>query len=204
MTDYLTIKNESVFETVIKRSKFIARSFFIADESEAAQKLKQIRAEYPSASHYCYAYVLQNDVTKQSDDKEPNKTAGYPILEAIKQSGLFYTMVAVTRYFGGVKLGTGGLSRAYHDSALNVLNISKVNKFIYSTVFDITADYPQADTLCNLIENSGKLISRQFDSKVTITAACAEQNFLNVKNNILDLTAGSAIIKERQKEYIAY
>lgn len=108
MTDYLTIKNESVFETVIKRSRFIACSFIVADESEAAKKLKQIRAQYPSASHYCYAYVLQNDNTKQSDDKEPNKTAGFPILEAIKNSGLYYTMVAVIRYFGGIKLGTAG------------------------------------------------------------------------------------------------
>jgi uncharacterized YigZ family protein len=202
---YLTVKRESVYESVVSRSKFIGRSFYISDENDAAEKLKKLKSEYPQAAHYCYAYVLspQSSVTKHSDDGEPVKTAGFPILEAVKSRGLYYTMAAVVRYFGGVKLGTGGLSRAYSDTALKVLDLSGVKKYVYCAVFEAQFDYAFLGAVGAAVENGGTVLERLFDSKVKITAAYPQGDYDKLKGEIMDITGGSAAVSEMGKRYIA-
>ena len=113
------------FELEIQKSKFIAHAFILNGLDETKQKLIELRKEHKKATHICYAYVYNKEIVSEkcSDDGEPNGTAGYPILNVIKKQGRTNVMVAVVRYFGGIKLGAGGLTRAYTKATAGVLNL---------------------------------------------------------------------------------
>ncbi|MFH0930513.1 MAG: YigZ family protein [Candidatus Zixiibacteriota bacterium] len=120
--DYFSIKETKRDKLLIKGSKFIATAIPVSSEEEAKVFLEKIKKEFHDATHNPYAYVIsEGEVSKSSDDREPSGTAGRQILSAIKSQNLKDILVVVTRYFGGVKLGTGGLSKAYYESALKVL-----------------------------------------------------------------------------------
>lgn len=122
--EYLSIKGSSRDKLLIKSSKFIASAIPVNSEEEAKTFLEKIRKEFHDATHNPYAYVIsEREISKSSDDREPSGTAGKQILSAIKSQNLKDILVVVTRYFGGIKLGTGGLSKAYYESALKVLKI---------------------------------------------------------------------------------
>lgn len=120
MGAFKTIVEEQVSaEIVEKKSKFIANLFFVESISDAEEKIKMIKKKYYDAKHNCYAYIINenNEITKKSsDDGEPSGTAGAPMLEILEKNNLGNVLVVVTRYFGGILLGTGGLVRAYSDS----------------------------------------------------------------------------------------
>jgi len=121
-TDYLSIREFKRDKLLVKGSKFIATAIPVGSEEEAELWIKKIKKEFHDATHNPYAYVLQKGkVQKSTDDREPSGTAGRQILSAILSQNLKDILVVVTRYFGGVKLGTGGLSKAYYESALKVL-----------------------------------------------------------------------------------
>jgi uncharacterized YigZ family protein len=120
--DYLSIKESKRDKLLVKGSKFIATAIPVGSEEEAELWIKKIKKEFHDASHNPYAYVLKKgELQKSTDDREPFGTAGRQILSAILSQNLKDILVVVTRYFGGVKLGTGGLSKAYYESALRVL-----------------------------------------------------------------------------------
>ena len=121
MDQYRTIRGTSTFEYEEKRSRFIATAAFADTEEAALAVLEKVRAANRTARHNVYAYVLQNGRTRYSDDGEPAKTAGTPVLEAIGHAGISDVIVVVTRYFGGILLGTGGLVRAYTAAASGAL-----------------------------------------------------------------------------------
>jgi len=111
-------------EIIINKSRFIAYRYELDSLEEVKVRIEELRREHKKATHICYAYVYNRDCVSEkcSDDGEPGGTAGYPILNVIKKKNLTNTMVAVVRYFGGIKLGAGGLTRAYTKSAASVLN----------------------------------------------------------------------------------
>jgi len=120
--DYYSIKEIKRNKLLIKGSKFITTAIPVSSEEEAKASLEKIKKEFYDATHNPYAYVIsEGEVSKSIDDREPSGTAGKQILSAIKSQNLKDILVVVTRYFGGVKLGTGGLSKAYYESALRVL-----------------------------------------------------------------------------------
>lgn len=120
MEKFKTIVEESVSAEIVERkSKFIANLFFVSSVEDAENKIKEIKKKYYDARHNCSAYVINNDneiIKKSSDDGEPSGTAGAPMLEILEKNNLVNTLVVVTRYFGGILLGTGGLVRAYSDA----------------------------------------------------------------------------------------
>ena len=121
-SDYLSIKEFKRDKFLVKGSKFIATAIPVGSEEEAELWIKKIKKEFHDATHNPYAYVLrQGEIQKSTDDGEPSGTAGRQILSAILSQNLKDILIVVTRYFGGVKLGTGGLSKAYYESALRVL-----------------------------------------------------------------------------------
>lgn len=121
--EYLTIKEPRREKLLVKGSKFIATAIPISLEEEARLSIDKIKKEFHDATHNPYAYIIaEGGIQKFSDDREPSGTAGKKIFSAIESQNLKDVLVVVTRYFGGVKLGTGGLSRAYYESALKVLN----------------------------------------------------------------------------------
>ena len=121
MPDYRTIRGSAVYTYEEKRSRFIATAAFADTEEAALAVLERVRAANRTARHNVYAYVLQNGRVRYSDDGEPAKTAGTPVLEAIGHAGVSDVIVVVTRYFGGILLGTGGLVRAYTAAAAGAL-----------------------------------------------------------------------------------
>ena len=122
-----TILENFFFQIEIEKSKFLGYAIAINNEEDAKNEINKIKKEHPKATHHCYAYVLK-DKQKSNDDGEPAGTAGIPILEIIKQFDLENVLIVVVRYFGGIKLGAGGLVRAYARSAKEVLLISKIHE----------------------------------------------------------------------------
>lgn len=122
--EFYTLKECSVGEIIEKKSRFIATAYPIKNKEDAEDKINQLKKKYYNAKHNCFAFSYIDDekiVEKCSDDGEPSGTAGMPILNVIKKNGLNNTLIVVTRYFGGILLGTGGLTRAYSDSAKKAL-----------------------------------------------------------------------------------
>ena len=124
MKEFYTIEKNVETEIVVKKSKFIANIFYISTNKEAEEKIKEIKKKYFDARHNCFSYrVVENDniIEKASDDGEPSGTAGGPMLNILQKNNLANILIVVTRYFGGILLGTGGLVRAYSDALLEAL-----------------------------------------------------------------------------------
>lgn len=148
-----TIEKNNVFEEEIKNSKFITHIFKISSIEEANEILAKIRKKYYDATHNCYAYKI-GEYEKASDDGEPQKTAGYPILNAINSYSITNILVVVTRYFGGVLLGTGGLSRAYGGGAKSVIEKCKIISYEEGYLVKTIINYENVDKLNNFLENN--------------------------------------------------
>lgn len=134
-----SIINKEVFEITIKNSKFIGIIQHIECRNDIKNILSEIKNEYKNATHYCYAFTLVND-KGFSDDGEPNKTAGLPILQLIESEDLANVIVVVVRYFGGIKLGPGGLIRAYSSTTREVIN--KSNKIDLIDGYEVSINFP--------------------------------------------------------------
>lgn len=129
MQNYITIKNQHTYEEIISKSRFITYLFVVNDEVEAKQRIQEIKAKHKDANHNCSAYTIgdQHQIQKANDDGEPSGTAGVPMLEALKKNDVHNVVAIVTRYFGGIKLGTGGLIRAYQGGVSNAIqSVGKV------------------------------------------------------------------------------
>ena len=148
-----TIINKEIYETTIKNSKFIGIIIPIESTNDIKDNLTKIKDEYKNATHYCYAYKLIN--TKGfSDDREPNKTAGIPILNVIEGNNLVNVLVIVIRYFGGIKLGPGGLIRTYSNTTKEVINKSTIVDLINGFYISITFPYSLEKEINYILRNS--------------------------------------------------
>jgi uncharacterized YigZ family protein len=171
-SDYQTILSPAEFEADIKKSRFIGRVHHVTTEAEAEAILAAARKEHYKATHVCWAYVLGIGGAKQkaSDDGEPSGTAGKPILEVINARGLTDVLVLVIRYFGGIKLGAGGLIRAYSGSAAGTLDAAQTILRQYCARLAVTVSYHAYGPLTNLLEKQGRApAASDFSDAVTLT-----------------------------------
>ena len=143
-----TINENATAEIVVKKSKFIANLFYVETEAQAQDILKKINKKYNDAKHNCYAYIIKEinesdviQVQKSSDNGEPSGTAGAPLLDLLKKQGLANVLVVVTRYFGGILLGTGGLVKAYTESASNALFKTDIVTKEIGNLYEIEVEY---------------------------------------------------------------
>lgn len=164
----LSIKNNTTYKETVKYSKFISLIFKIFDIEEVNKILEKVKEEYPNANHYCYGYVIDNN-TICSDDREPSKTAGLPILNAIINNNLNYTLIIVVRYFGGIKLGTGLLTRTYSKMAKEVINCADIIALEEGYDITITFDYPSIKTIDYILSNE-KILKKTFDKEIIYNA----------------------------------
>ena len=143
------ITSNGTGEIVEKKSRFIGNVFSVASVKEAEEKIAEISKKYWDARHNCYAYVIgeNGESTKCSDNGEPSGTAGKPILEVINGEGITNVLIIVTRYFGGVLLGTGGLVRAYTQAAQAGIAASGVGELVYSQKLTLTVAYDKVNTI---------------------------------------------------------
>jgi uncharacterized YigZ family protein len=138
--EYYTLTKPTCHEMRIKRSVFIGSLSPAADRAAAEENLAEIRSEFHDATHNCFAYRIDEDDFRFSDDGEPSGTAGMPILKMLDKYNLLQSLLVVTRYFGGIKLGTGGLARAYSQCAEETVQHSRLKKFIRYQ--QMTLQYP--------------------------------------------------------------
>lgn len=167
--EYQTIK-ENTCEIVIEHSKFIGYSKGVESAEEAREFLAQIRKKHSDATHNCYAYKLLDGSAKFSDDGEPSGTAGAPILEAITSENLTNVIVVVTRYFGGIKLGTGGLVRAYFQTGKSALATKKI-KYEFCDVYTLCLNYDELHKVDSFLQNNYSVLSKDFDMDIKVTFA---------------------------------
>lgn len=169
MDAYLTVTNESHGEYEEKRSRFLAVLIPCQTEEQVIERLASLRSKYWDARHNVYAYILKNGASRFSDDGEPHGTAGKPVLDVLAGSGLTDALIVVTRYFGGVLLGTGVLVRAYSTAARSAIEAAQIVKMCPCTGFEINCPYSDHQRLMRLIsDHGGNVTDTEFAADISV------------------------------------
>lgn len=167
------VKSRQVIEDIIKKSRFIGVIVPCASETEVLHKLKQLHDEHPNASHIAYAYRIKTDhglIYRFHDAGEPTGTAGKPIFQHIEGKALINLLVAVIRYFGGVKLGAGGLTRAYGNTAKQVIDAAETSAYVEWADIRLTLDYKQMQPFEYLLKKlDGRILKQDFAEQVRLS-----------------------------------
>ena len=205
MSDYKTIRGVSTFEYEEKRSRFIGTAAFADTEEKALEVLARVRAANRTARHNVYAYVLQNGRTRYSDDGEPAKTAGTPVLEAIGHAELSDVIVVVTRYFGGILLGTGGLGRAYTAAASGALQKAELVSMRLVVDCSLRVSYPLFEQAQRIVAASGaKLQDPVFEDAVTLLWRMPSGEEAALCQTLSDLTRGAGQVQVSAPAYAPF
>ncbi|MBR6504893.1 MAG: YigZ family protein [Clostridia bacterium] len=187
MQEFKTIKNDLSNEIIEKKSRFIANIFYIETEEEAKEKIKEIKAKYYDARHNCYAYRVLTESSikdKSSDDGEPGGTAGAPILNAITKNELVNVLVVITRYFGGILLGAGGLVRAYSDSTLEVIKKSDIIDKKSGYLAEIEVVYRDVENIKYILKtNNINIIDIIYEENVILKIEIDENYKVEIEND---------------------
>lgn len=183
-------------ELVVKKSRFIA----IARKCETLNRVKELvdetRALHPAANHVVHAAVIGTQFSF-SDDHEPKGTAGRPALEVLKGSGISNICILIVRYFGGTLLGTGGLVKAYGDSAKMVLDGIIAEEYVEKTNFSLKIEYQYYDSIKKLLEESkAENISEKFETGISISGCLPADNFEKLRSAVSDITKGQCILEK--------
>ncbi len=192
--DYRTIKEWARAEHVEKKSRFIATAKPVQTEEEALSFIAEIKKEFSDARHNCYAYVLRdNNIARFSDDGEPGGTAGMPMMEVLKQEELVDVAVVVTRYFGGILLGAGGLVRAYSKGAKIGVDAGKISVMTYCGKVQISASYDLYGKVRYLLEQAGFCdLEAEFGEGVTVSLYVPEPDIETLSQKVTEETNGKA------------
>ena len=189
---YTTLAGEGVDEFEEKRSLFIGHAKHVTSEEEAQEFVKQKKKEYSDATHNCWAYLLKGGiVARYSDDGEPQGTAGVPMLEAIRKSGVSDCVVVVTRYFGGILLGAGGLVRAYSHGTSIALNAAKIVTYEKYTELALDCTYSDYQKYAVVLPTFGAIIDdTDFSDRVIIKFAVKETVVDALTSKITEMSGG--------------
>lgn len=196
---YLTLSADAISEIKVQKSKFIAQGFPLNSQLKFQEILDNVKKTYYDAAHHPFAYRLglADDNFRYSDDGEPAGSAGKPVLDVIDKFNLTDTGVIVTRYFGGVKLGVGGLRRAFFDAAEECLKTAKVREVFVVEEFSIESDYNRMNIIMKILEQSGaNIISNDSDEKVRLKYNIRKSLAEGVKKELINSTAGNILIQQ--------
>lgn len=182
-----TIKENIKNEIIIKNSKFITLLIKITNEKEIKEKLKQVKEDYPKATHYCYTYKIGENIKKASDDGEPSGTAGLPMLNILDKENITNVLAITIRYFGGIKLGAGGLIRAYSNSVKEALNKVNTNELINGYLVTITFPYNKEEEITKKIEKEN-IIEKTYLEEITYKVKLEETSPLLKNAKIIEKT----------------
>lgn len=191
MKPYKSVKQCSEAEYTVNRSRFIGRCFPVESEEAALCLLGDIRKKHWDATHNCFAYRIgENAAARFSDDGEPGGTAGKPIMDVLTGRGLTNVLCVVTRYFGGILLGAGGLVRAYSKSAADAVTKAGVVSYLPGTVLDIPMDYSRYGALEGFIRASAEVRNVAFAQNVVVTVAVEDTNLLKFMKEVTERSDG--------------
>lgn len=182
---------------VIQKSEFITRIFRCDSIEEVEEKLSWVRKKHYDAKHNCYAYILgdNQEIQKSSDDGEPQKTAGAPILDVLKKNNMTNILAVVTRYFGGILLGAGGLVRAYSSSTSECLKKAKLYDIKYQEKFSLTVSYQGYNTLLKVLPYIN-ILETSFTDMVILIASCDIDKYDELKEDLYKYKISDGILSD--------
>lgn len=200
---YLSINQEYITEIVVDKSRFISYLSPCKNKDEANNYIDKIRLLHPDATHVCSAYILlekNQQLLKYDDDGEPSATAGAPILNVLKKNNLDNIICVVVRYFGGIKLGAGGLVRTYGKSCTEVLKIAKIVRYQSCPLYKIVFSYKDIKLIEQIINSiNGKIINKKFLLEVEFIVILKEEKDMNIIYKKLE---GEVKYQYLKKDYI--
>ena len=204
---YLSVNGECRTRKTIEKSQFITTARHISSEEEAQNFIAEMRKKYADATHNCYAYVADRlgNCLRFSDDGEPSGTAGMPILDVIRNKKLYETAVVVTRYFGGIKLGAGGLVRAYSGCASE--NLDATQKVLYEmcSQSEYTVAYQSVDLFFRFFsEKSAVIIESRYENDVTFVVAVKKSQEQEINLSLINRLNGKVTIKKLKEYYFPF
>ena len=188
---YIVPAKEAEYEFTEKRSRFIGHIFKIESAEQAQEILARMRKKYWDATHNVYAYVLKGGVERFSDDGEPHGTAGMPVLDSIRKAGITDTAVVVTRYFGGILLGTGGLVRAYTQAASGAVKAADIAEVGEFSLVSLHCGYSEYQKIMPFISSFGaKIEDSDFSTDVDLVVSVREESAERFISDLVELTNG--------------
>ena len=199
-----TVLGENEREKVIEKSRFIAYVRHVESEEEGKEFVAEIRSKHSLATHVCYAFVGDKlgKLCRFSDNGEPQGTAGLPILDVIKNKGLFETAVAVVRYFGGIKLGAGGLVRAYSSTTAEALAESKICTIELCQELCLTVEYAQIDVLQKYLSTAPcTSLNSEYGENVSVIVRVKKREKESFTRELLDFMQGRIQISEGREYF---
>ena len=192
MKEYVTIAQRAEDDFFERKSQFIGYIAPVSSEEEALAFLAEIRAKHRDARHNCFAYILQNGVKRASDDGEPQGTAGVPIMEVVEREGLTDVIVVVTRYFGGILLGAGGLVRAYAHAAKLAVDAAQRKVMSPAVLVDMQMDYNQYGRINNVLSKYTAIVQdTAFTDMVTMRILFIERDVEAFRAELTEMTAAT-------------
>ncbi|BCA85336.1 YigZ family protein [Enterococcus saigonensis] len=201
---YLTIQKDGIVETEVKKSRFICSLKRVSTENEAKEFIQSVKKEHWKATHNCSAFVIgeKSEIKRSSDDGEPSGTAGIPMLEVLVKKNLVNIAVVVTRYFGGIKLGAGGLIRAYSHAVSHGIDSIGIVKGKLQQEIAVAITYPQLGKLQNYIENK-QIVTKDtlFTDEVVVICLIDEEEIEAFEKNITELLNGQVNFAHGNKIY---
>ena len=204
---YLSVLGEMENETIIERSRFICKIRRVESEEEAKAFIEEVKKEHSTATHNCYAYVASEDgnIMKFSDDGEPQGTAGMPMLDVLRNRKIMMTACVVTRYFGGIKLGAGGLVRAYSGAVSACLNEAKIVSNELSSELKIEVSYELYPIFLKYIAGKKlKTLNADFGGNVAITCVLPRVLEKSFVDGLKDFLLGKVKIEKREEYFYFY
>jgi len=195
MDTFTTIRSEAHIEFTEKKSVFMGHAFPVSDEDSCLLYIDEMRSRYADATHNVYAYVLrQNNLMRYSDAGEPQGTAGMPTLDVLRKKGITDALVVVTRYFGGILLGAGGLVRAYSKAASDAVEAAGVVLMKPHSLLELTCRYNEYERIKNLTELIGAVEkSSEFSADIRMTLSIDSLLVGQLEKQLLDITNGRCI-----------
>ena len=203
MQTYKTLYNETTAEITEKRSRFIATVRHVETEQQASDFIAEIKTKYWDAKHNVFAYCLkENNLVRFSDDGEPHGTAGKPVLDVLTGREVKNVAVVVTRYFGGVLLGTGGLVRAYSSACAKALESAEICEMKNCVVAQIITDYSKYEKLKSMLENiSGNVTDTVFENDITVNFYITEEVYDDFCKKVTDAFFGKLSVNKISEKF---
>ena len=199
--EYKTIASPCEAKFIEKKSEFIGYLCPVQTEEQAIAFIEQIRAMHRKATHNCYAYILrENNAARHSDDGEPGGTAGVPIYEVLRKEGLTDVCCVVTRYFGGIMLGAGGLVRAYTKGAKDAVDAAQIKCMASAEELLVTVDYGLYGRLAQIfLDFDARVENEEFADNVRITVCIREESAEKLREKLIDTCNGNIVVETVQK-----
>lgn len=203
MKEYLVPTGDGEAQFIERRSRFIGHIFLTETEEEALARLKQMREQYWDATHNVYAYIIRDGATRFSDDGEPGGTAGMPVLQVLQREELYNVTCVVTRYFGGILLGTGGLVRAYMQGAQVAVAAAGVQRMSLYTVALIACPYNLYDIVTHLLPDYDCAVEEtDYGADVTLTVTLPAGGEERLNAGLAEATAGTVYAEVMETRFM--